>query len=123
MVDGDRLRKINAGYLAKNETFPNNIIIALNPEVYSSEQMFFTSTGSGGQGQLAFSNEFNSLVMIDGQHRFFSLYMGKKTDRVIFATFLFFKSESLDDRFMQMYKMYYEINKNKVKIDPNLSFL
>ena len=123
MVDGDRLRKINAGYLAKNETFPNNIIIALNPEVYSSEQMFFTSTGSGGQGQLAFSNEFNSLVMIDGQHRFFSLYMGKKTDRVIFATFLFFKSESLDDRFLQMYKMFYEINKNQVKIDPNLSFV
>ena len=122
MVDGDRLKKINTGYLVKNETFPNNIIIAMNPEIYSSEQMFFAPTGSGGQGQLYFTNEYNSLVMIDGQHRFFSLYMGKKTDRLIFATFLYFKSENLDDRFTQMHKMFYDINKNQHKIDANLSF-
>lgn len=121
MVDGDRLRRIDDNYLTKNETFPNSIIIAMNPEIYDTEEKFYTPIDSQ-QGRLAFLMEFNSLIMIDGQHRFFSLYIGNKTDRLVFVTFLFIKAEKLEDRYLQMYKMFYDINKNQQRIDANLSF-
>jgi hypothetical protein len=42
MVKLTRLNKMSE-YLEKNETFPNNIIIALDPETYKKEENFYTT--------------------------------------------------------------------------------
>lgn len=74
MIDDNRLKKINNGYLKYNNTFPNNIIILLNPEIYKKEEDFYNNN----KKELYFLEEFNSLIVIDGQHRFFSFIKGGK---------------------------------------------
>jgi DGQHR domain-containing protein len=118
MIKDGRLRKINTNYLSKNETFPNNIIFALNPEIYQKETDFYAKRDK----ELTFLEEFNSLIIIDGQHRFFSFVKGSKTDRQILVTFVFFKHENKDDSYLAMDKMFYKINKTQENIDPNLTF-
>jgi len=117
MVDPKRLKRINAEYLTTNETFPNNVIMALNPKVYTSEPYFYTRKNG-----FTFLEEYNSLILIDGQHRFFALYTGGKKNRSLLVTLLYFKSGTLNKKYLSMYKMFYEINKKQQKIDPNLGF-
>lgn len=119
MVKARRLRKINEEYLSKNETFPNNIIIALNPEIYNSEEEFYNKENK----ELTFFDEFNSLIIIDGQHRFFSFVKGNKLNRYILVTLIFFKGENEEENYLLMYRMFYKINKTQERIDPNLSFI
>ena len=73
MVKSGRLKKINEEYLVDSQTFPNNIIIALDPEFYVDEEDFYDDK----EHELRFFKEYNSLIIIDGQHRFFSLVKGK----------------------------------------------
>jgi DGQHR domain-containing protein len=116
MVKATRLKKINAEYLSKHSTFPNNIIMALNPAVYKKEKDFFEDD------HFNFYEEFNSLFLIDGQHRFYSFVTGKKTARQIVLTLLFFKHPTDAAKYIEMDNFFYEINKKAEKIDPNLAF-
>jgi DGQHR domain-containing protein len=117
MVKLTRLNKMSE-YLEKNETFPNNIIIALDPETYKKEENFYTT--EDGE-EIALFDEYNSLIIIDGQHRFFSFVKGDKLDRQILITLIFFKEGDKDDLVME--KLFYKINKTQERIDPNLSFI
>ena len=117
MVKGNRLNKINSEYLAHNYTFPNNIIVAANPEVYKVERNFYNSRTK----KLRFFEEYNSLIIIDGQHRFYSFIKGGKADRPILMNLVFFKKYDAKEFLME--KMFYEINKKQERIDPNLSFM
>ena len=117
MVKANRLNKINSEYLAHNYTFPNNIIVALDPNIYKTEKNFYNS----GEKKLRFFDEYNSLIIIDGQHRFFSFIKGNKVERPILINLLFFKKYKEDSYLME--KMFYEINKKQERIDPNLSFM
>jgi len=119
MVKATRLKKINEEYLSKNETFPSNIIIALNPEIYTKEEDFYDSEN----GEITFFDEFNSLIIIDGQHRFFSFVKGGKLNRYILVTLIFFREEDKEENYSLMDKMFYKINKTQERIDPNLSFI
>jgi len=119
MVKDTRLKKINEEYLSKNETFPNNIIIALNPEIYTEEKEFYDDE----KEEITFFDEFNSLIIIDGQHRFFSFVKGNKLGRFILVTLIFFKGENKEENYLLMDKMFYKINKTQERIDPNLSFI
>jgi DGQHR domain-containing protein len=118
MVKSSRLAKINKDYLSKNKTFPNNVIAAMNPEFYVDEHDFFNKRDK----TLSFYDEFNSLFIIDGQHRFYSFVSGNKLDRQIILSLLFFKHKKDDQKFLQMDRMFYEINKKSERIDPNLAF-
>jgi DGQHR domain-containing protein len=118
MIKSNRLEKINNDYLNYNYTFPNNVIVALNPEIYKNEEEFYNEKTL----QFQFYQEFNSLFIIDGQHRFFAFIHGKKTDRQIIVTLLHFKHEKIEDSYLEMSNMFYDINKKSEKIDPNLAF-
>jgi DGQHR domain-containing protein len=120
MIKSNRLEKINEEYLSKKyTTFPNNIIIALNPEIYKNENDFYDKENK----TISFFDEYNSLVIIDGQHRFFSFIKGKKIDRPILATFIFFRPTKTGKEYTLMERMFYKINKTQERIDPNLSFV
>ena len=114
MINSTRLEKINGEYLEKNRTFPNNIIILLNPETYRREEDFYNDK----EKELCFLKEFNSLIIIDGQHRFFSFIKGNKIEREILISLIFLKN----NKELEAEKMFYEINKQQKRIDPNLSF-
>lgn len=118
MVKSNRLEKINKDYLNRNQTFPNNIIVALNPEVYIDEDDFYNSRTE----RFKFYDEYNSLFIIDGQHRFYSFVYGNKIDRQIITTLLHFKHKKVAKSYLEMSKMFYDINKKSEKIDPNLAF-
>lgn len=115
MIKANRLNTISADYLMKNQTFPNNIIIGLNPSLYTNEKDFYNAE----KNEFAFFDEFNSLIIIDGQHRFFSLVKRGELSRHVLVTLIFFSDKDKD----QMVKMFYEINKKQERIDPNLSFI
>jgi len=119
MIKLTRLNKINKEYLSKHETFPNNIIIGLSPEVYTQEVDFYNNK----KETIRLFNEYNSLILIDGQHRFFSFVKGGKENRYILATLVFFKVENKEEAYSLMYNMFYKINKTQERIDPNLSFI
>jgi DGQHR domain-containing protein len=119
MVKPGRLKKINEDYLNKNQTFPNNIIIALSPDLYTNERDFYDIEND----ELTFFDEYNSLIIIDGQHRFFSLVKGNKSDRHILVTLVFFSDIDKQKSNEAMVRMFYEINKKQERIDPNLSFI
>lgn len=118
MVKDKRLEKINKEYLTSNYTFPNNIIIALSPEFYKKKSDFW----DGKRKKISFFDEYNSLIIIDGQHRFFSLTKGGKEDRPILVTFMFFVPTKSREEYLLMERMFYKINKTQERIDPNLSF-
>ena len=120
MVRSNRLDKINQDYLSHNYTFPNNIIIALNPELYHKKSDFLVTDRN--RKKMCFIDEYNSLIIIDGQHRFFSLIKGQKQDRPILITFLFFRTTKEAEKYLSMEKIFYRINKTQERIDPNLSF-
>lgn len=119
MVKSTRLTKINDEYLNKNETFPNNIIIALNPDIYLNEAAFYVQHGR----KLSLLDEYNSLIIIDGQHRLLSFSKGRKLNKFILVTLIFFKGENEEQNHLLMDKMFYKINKTQERIDPNLSFI
>ncbi len=114
-----RIYSIDETYLNKNETFPNNVIILLDPMLYNSENDFYNKD----QETLELFKEFNSLIIIDGQHRFFSFVVGNKTSRNILASFLFLKGGSDIEKFQCIANTFYQINKNQKRIDPNLAFI
>lgn len=118
MIKSTRLKAINEEYLSGNETFPNNIIIALNPDLYEEEGRFYDE----GNSTIRLLDEYNSLIIIDGQHRFFSLVTGHKSDRHILVTLVFFRNKTKRKNYVPMVKMFYKINKKQERIDPNLSF-
>jgi DGQHR domain-containing protein len=119
MIEPNRLEKINEDYLSKNETFPNNIIIFLDPEIYTKETDFYNVQS----GELTFFDEYNSLIIVDGQHRFFSFVKGGKIDREVLLTLIFLKEGDKDGSYSHMEKTFYKINKTQEKLDPNLSFI
>jgi DGQHR domain-containing protein len=119
MVKSNRLNSISADYLMKNQTFPNNIIVGLNPDLYTSEKDFYDTE----KNEFTFLDEFNSLIIIDGQHRFFSLVKRGELGRHILVTLIFFNNKDKDQNSLSMVKMFYEINKSQERIDPNLSFI
>jgi len=116
MVKATRLNKINE-YLETNETFPNNIIIAFDPEIYKDEKDFYKAVNGG---EIQFYDEYNSLIIIDGQHRLFSFVRGDKSNRFILVTFIFFMNGKREDLLME--KLFYKINKTQERLDPSLSF-
>ncbi|AJF61399.1 hypothetical protein QT06_C0001G0559 [archaeon GW2011_AR15] len=119
MIKKKRLDKINDGYLNENETFPNNVILTLNPKIYLNENEFYDRN----ENEFRFLDEFNSLYVIDGQHRIFSFIKGEKLDRPVLISLIFFKTGNDDEKALSMDRMFYEINKKQEKIDPNLSFI
>lgn len=111
-----RIEKIASGYLSNNETFPNNIIIALDPNIYKTESDFFSN------GEIKLFDEYNSLLIIDGQHRFFSLLKTTPNEREALITFIFFQGE-FSKNLIKMYEIFYEINRKQERVDPSLSFV
>lgn len=120
MIKRDRIEKILSGYLKSNETFPNNIILALEPSLYKDEKDFIINN-KNNQTQLKLYDEYNSLMIIDGQHRFFSL-LKCKGERKILVTFVYYNNK-IDKAILKMHETFYEINKKQDRIDPSLSFV
>jgi DGQHR domain-containing protein len=118
MLKKERIEKIIGGYLKSNETFPNNIIIALEPKLYREENDFIVNNN---KFKLKLYDEYNSLFIIDGQHRFFSL-LKSGGDKNVLVTFVFYKDKT-EKAILKMYETFYEINKKQERIDASLSFV
>lgn len=117
MLKDKRLKKIADEYLNENETFPNNIIIALDPEIYETESNFYNSRTK----KIKLYKEFNSLLIIDGQHRFFSFIKAGKTENEILVNLIHFPGGI--NAIKKLYGMFYEINAKQEGIDASLSFV
>jgi len=117
MLKDKRLKKIADEYLNENETFPNNIIIALDPEIYETESNFYNSNTK----KIRLYKEFNSLLIIDGQHRFFSFIKAGKIENEILVNLIHFPGGI--NAIKKLYGMFYEINDKQEGIDPSLSFV
>jgi DGQHR domain-containing protein len=115
MISRKRLKNINKNYLKDNETFPNNIIIFLNPDYYNDMSKFYKKS----KKTIHFLDEFNSLIIIDGQHRFFSFISGDKNNEILLS-FIYIKNA--DGFFNIVADTFFQINDNQKGIDPNLSF-
>ena len=107
MIKSSRLERISKDYLKEHETFPNNIIIALNPDIYIKEKDFFTEDDS--RKTITFFDEYNSLIIIDGQHRYFSFVKGNQLGRFILVTLIYLKGLDEDEKYLLMDKMFYKI--------------
>ncbi|MHA1222037.1 MAG: DGQHR domain-containing protein [Candidatus Heimdallarchaeaceae archaeon] len=118
-VKESRLRDIVVNYLDTNQTFPNNIIIGLHPDIYLAEEDFYTINNQNEQ-IIKFYDEYNSLILIDGQHRYLSFIKGRKLNREIIASFLFFQGGNKDDKWNKMQNIFHIINSKSKGLDATL---
>lgn len=117
MIKNNRLLKIVEEYLSRNETFPNNVIIALDPELYGDEKEFYNER----RQWIRLYDEYNSLIIIDGQHRFFSFFKGKMFDREILVNLIYFRGGVR--AIPELYRMFDKINRKQENIEASLSFV
>ncbi len=79
LIDTNRIKKIRE-YVASGSAFLNNIIVGLPPDVTfqkSDKMPIALSDIQDFQGyRMTIPDEFNSLCLIDGQHRVFAHYEG-----------------------------------------------
>jgi DGQHR domain-containing protein len=79
LIDTNRIKKIRE-YVASGSAFLNNIIVGLPPDVTfqkSDKKPIALSDIQDFQGyRMTIPDEFNSLCLIDGQHRVFAHYEG-----------------------------------------------
>ena len=112
MIEKGRITNISNEFLNKEGTFPNNIIIAFNPTDYKSKS-FLKKTNKN----LQFKDEYNSLILIDGQHRFFAHGLKKEHEnKYLFVGFIYFKEKNPEKIYKRMSRLFLEINDKQKRI-------
>lgn len=120
----EKLKKIQSYLIDDNKRFPNNIIIALPASTTFHEH---ESLGSKGFGTLSIENCFNSLSVIDGQHRLFA-FAKRLSDKLSKSNF-----ENLGEQYQLIVtgvqfkgtsnkeaELFLDINTTQTKINKNL---
>lgn len=123
IVDKERLKRISEKYLNNNESFPNNVILAFHPEVYSNKQrkQGVIRELNTNKSSLIFYplEEYGSLIVIDGQHRILShLKNEEDMNKNILISVLDF--EDIDKSHEKMSEIFVQINNQHRKISPTV---
>lgn len=86
LIEKDKITKIRRFLVKSGETFYNNIIVGLPSTVrFKNESGDFVSIEKIGDLEnckLVINEEWNSICVIDGQHRIFAHYMGPENDKL-----------------------------------------
>ena len=116
MVNGQRLRNISNNYLDKHYSFPNNVILAFNPEIYDPNKSNHYISGSNGNKNIKFYKEFGSLIIIDGQHRLLSHLLNPSRDlnKPILINIILFQDK--DKAYDQMAELFLIINTQQSRL-------
>ena len=87
LIDKDKIKKIRRYICRKSEAFYNNIIVALPDDIKFTreangcmEYLTIDQIGNHDTCKLIIPDRFNSLCIIDGQHRIFAHYEGEDND-------------------------------------------
>jgi DGQHR domain-containing protein len=123
IVDKDRLKIISDNYLWKNESFPSNIILTFDPEIYTEEQKRRVMNGKDDNKNIvdiSLLKEFGSLIVIDGQHRILSHLKNSDRDlpKKILISILDFQDNTPDEAHRAMTEIFVQINNQHKKISP-----
>ena len=116
MVNGDRIRRISNNYLSVHEIFPNNIILAFNPELYNLANINHFILRDNDRIKIKFYKEFGSLIIIDGQHRLLAHLLDPYRDidkPILINVILFLDKEGAYD---QMAELFYTINTQQKRL-------
>jgi DGQHR domain-containing protein len=116
MINGNRLKNISNNYLNTHKIFPNNIILAFNPDIHDPDKIdrFILNNGS----KIKIYKEFGSLIIIDGQHRLLAHLLNPTRDinnTVLINVVLFLDKENAHK---QMADLFYIINMQQKRLTP-----
>jgi DGQHR domain-containing protein len=121
MVNGEVLKNISDHYLDEQKTFPNNIILALNPEIYDPGRSNHFILDHGDYKAIKFYKEFGSLIIIDGQHRLLAHLLNSSRDinnPILINAILFLDKEKAYD---EMAGLFYTINTKQKRLTSLVS--
>jgi len=115
IVDRDRLKNISDYYLYKHQSFPTNVILAFNPEVYTKDtrkRVIDKSDDNRNSADIFLLQEFGSLIVIDGQHRILSHLKNpsRDMDKKILVSILDFTDLDEIKTHEEMTRTFVEIN-------------
>lgn len=112
MVNKEMLKKIS-NYLETHKTFPNNVILAFNPDIYDPEKV---NHFVPNHNRIKFYKEFGSLIIIDGQHRLLAHLLDPSRDLkkpILINVVLFSNREKAYD---EMAELFYTINTKQKRL-------
>lgn len=123
IVDKDRLKIISDNYLNKSESFPTNIILTFDPNIYTEEQksrIFSNKDPTKNIISISLLKEFGSLIVIDGQHRILSHLKKPERDlpKKVLISIIDFKENHSNDTYKAMSDIFVQINNYHKKISP-----
>jgi len=116
MINKETIRKISEEYLNSHDSFPNNIILAFNPELYKITNLSDFIVEENGNKYLKFYKEFGSLIVIDGQHRLLAHLINPNRDlnkHILINVILFCDVTKAYD---EMAGLFYLINTKQKKL-------
>ena len=119
MINGEIIKRISNEYLNKNKSFPNNIILAFNPDIYNHGR----AINFAGAKRIKFYKEFGSLIVIDGQHRLLAHLLEKNRDylKSVLVNVILFETKDRAKAFDQMAELFYLINTKQKKLTSLVS--
>ncbi len=137
LLDKSKMKRIREYIVKKESSFFNNIIVALpgNAVVLDSDNhthsIFDHSSGRQDAGlYLSLPSEYNTLGIIDGQHRVYAYHEGGdnddtvsrlRRDRHLLVTGVMFPVTMGDDERLKLQsQIFLDINKNAKPISPDL---
>lgn len=119
-----KLKNIQSYLIDENKRFPNNIIISLPASATFTEH---DSLGDKGFGTLFIENCFNSLSIIDGQHRLFAFAkkLSEKLSKTDFENLaeqyqLIVTGVQFDEGISKEAELFLDVNTTQTRIDKNL---
>ena len=121
MINKDRLKNITTHYLDKHNSFPNNIILAFNPELYDLTKTAQYIIKQDNRFKIKIYEEFGSLIIIDGQHRLLSHLLNPSRDiyKPILVNVILFKNKT--KAYDQMAELFYVINTQQKRLTSLVS--
>lgn len=115
IIDEGRLKKISQ-YIRSGGIFPNNIVIAFNPDLHLRPRFRVIDKIENNveYGVLEFPQDYNSCWIIDGQHRLYA-FANLKDHYFNISVTAFEKIDILEQR-----KFFLDINRNQKPVDSDL---
>lgn len=136
LIKKQRITNIRKYLATKKRTFFNNIIVSLPDEVYfldkqTNKQLSIDQIKDAGDYKLVLPDEFNTICVIDGQHRVFAHFHGednldkkirplRKKLHLLVTGLIYPTTMSYTDRIKYESEIFLDINDNAKKVSADL---
>jgi len=137
LIDKSKIKNIRAFLATRSEAFINNIIVALPDNVnftdIKGESKSINEVNDFEPCNIVLPDEFNSICVIDGQHRIFAHYEGASTDKfelhianlrrklhLLVTGLIFPPNMSKIERAQIQSEIFLDINSNAKKVQPDV---